>query len=171
MDWWTEKCCEWCHYTVPSVDQWYGDQKYLNEFPKLFDGVYICDDYGVGLGPWNDNRMELKSVSKSGVLIIDKHSFLEYQLVIYHFASVRFLNDHLIKVSSRMTSRRLHQAVFDVYIREIMEKRRYVKEKYSYDIPKARKVPARNLFMRIYQQYFMSIIRLRHFYNLYRVND
>ena len=171
LDWWAEQCCKWCHYIVPSVDQWYGDQKYLNEFPQKFDGIYICDHYGVGLGPWNDNRMELKPGNTEGVVLVDKQSKKEYPLIIYHFAGVRFLNDHLIRVSSRMTSKKLHQAVFDPYINETMEKRRYIKEQYGFAITKARKVPAKNPIMRVYQQYVMPIIKLRHFYNLYRVED
>ena len=171
LNWWAEQCCNWCRYIVPSIDQWYGDQKYLNEFPKRFEGVYICDHYGVGLGPWNDNRMELKSKEENTVTLIDKQSKTEYPLVIYHFAGVRFLNDNLIRVSSRMTSKRLHQVVFDPYINETMDKRRYIKEKYGFEITKARKVPAKNQIMRIYQQYVMPIVKLRHLYNLYRVED
>ena len=117
LNWWAEQCCNWCRYIVPSIDQWYGDQKYLNEFPKQFEGVYVCDHYGVGLGPWNDNRMEIKSTMENKVNIIDKQSKKEYPLVVYHFAGVRFLNDNLIKVSSRMTSKKLHQVVFDSYVK------------------------------------------------------
>lgn len=170
LNWWADQCCKWCHYIVPSLDQWYGDQKYLNEFPKRFKGVYVCDHYGVGLGPWNDNRMEQKNDAGT-IILIDKQSKKEYPLVIYHFAGVRFLNNHLIRVSSRMNSKKMHQAVFDPYIQEIMKKRRYVKDTYEFEITKARKVAAKNPLMYIYQQYIMPIVKLRHFYNLYRVED
>lgn len=171
LNWWAEQCCEWCYYTVPSVDQWYGDQKYLNEFPKRFEGVYVCDHYGVGLGPWNDNRMELKQIQEKDVILHDKKTKVDYNLILYHFAGVRFLNDKLIKVSSRMTDKKLHQAVFDIYIRKIMEKREYVKKEYGFEITKSRKVPAKNQIMKAYQQYIMPIIKLRHLYNLYRVDE
>lgn len=171
LTWWAEQCCKWCHYIVPSIDQWYGDQKYLNEFPKRFEGVYVCDHYGVGLGPWNDNRMDLIPSNGDEVILKDKQSRKEYPLIVYHFAGVRFLNDNLIRVSSRMTSKRLHQAVFDPYIKETMDKRRYIKQKYGFEITKSRKVPAKNPIMRMYQQYVMPIVKLRHFYNLYRVED
>lgn len=171
LNWWAEQCCQWCHYVVPSIDQWYGDQKYLNVFPERFDGVYICDHFGIGLGPWNDNRMELAQCDDSGIILIDKQLKREYPLVIYHFAGVRFLSDHLIKVSSRMKSRELHRMVFDSYIDEIMDKRRYIKEKYHLELTKARIVPAKNPIVKIYQLYLMPILRMRHFYNLYRVAD
>ena len=46
LDWWAEQCLNWCFYT-PDVDApAYGDQKYLNEFPKRFPGVFVCEDWG-----------------------------------------------------------------------------------------------------------------------------
>lgn len=169
LNWWAEQCCKWCHYTIPSVDQWYGDQKYLNVFPEKFHGVYVCDHYGVGLGPWNDNRMELEHKDGKGIWLVDKKSKQVYPLVIYHFAGVRFLNERWIRVSSRMTSKKLHQAVFDPYIHEILKKREYIQQVYGWEITKARKVPAKNPFMQIYQQYLFPIVKLRHLYNLYKV--
>ena len=169
LNWWAEQCCRWCRYTIPAVDQWYGDQKYLNEFPKKFQGVYVCDHYGVGLGPWNDNRMALGPGGVDEILLVDKKSRKVYPLVLYHFSGVRFLNDHLIRVASRMTSKKLHQAVFDPYIAQIVRKRAYLQQKYGLEIAAARKVPAKNPLMRIYHRYIMPVIKLRHWYNLYRV--
>lgn len=169
LDWWAEQCCTWCHYIIPSVDQWYGDQKYLNVFPTRFRGVYVCDHYGVGLGPWNDNRMELAGKEGETILLVDKKLKKSYPLVVYHFAGVRFLNSRWIRVSSRMTSKKLHQAVFDPYIAEILRKRDYIEQTYGWEITKARKVPAKNPLMQIYQQYLFPIVKLRHLYNLYKV--
>lgn len=59
LDWWAEQCLNWCFYT-PDVDApAYGDQKYLNEFPKRFPGVFVCEDWGVGMAPWNADRLKL----------------------------------------------------------------------------------------------------------------
>lgn len=169
LNWWAEQCCQWCYYTIPAVDQWYGDQKYLNEFPQKFPGVYVCDHYGVGLGPWNDNRMELGAADGENIRLTDKASHKAYPLVVYHFAGVYFYTNHLITVCSRMTSKKLHQVVFDPYIAEIMDKREYIERTYGFAIAKARKVPAKNPLMQIYQQYIMPIVKLRHLYNLYKV--
>ena len=53
LNWWADRCLEWCFYAVPGTTKWYGDQKYLNVFPEQFEGVMICNHYGVGLAPWN----------------------------------------------------------------------------------------------------------------------
>ncbi len=168
LDWWAGQCCRWCHYTIPSLDQWYGDQKYLNEFPRKFPGVYVCDHYGVGLGPWNDNRMDL-APGPGPLTLVDKASRKTYPLVVYHFAGVRFLSEHWLQVSSRMSSKKLHQAVFDPYIAKILAKRDYLSRTYGLEVPKARKLPAGNLLLRLYQQYVMPVIKLRHLFNLYKV--
>ncbi len=171
LDWWAEECCKWCHYTVPSVDKWYGDQKYLNEFPKRFNGVYVCDHYGVGFAPWNDNRMKLISGSGEKVVLVDKQSKLQYPLVIYHFSGVKFLSERLIKVPSRMTSKKFHQAVFDDYVNEIVKKRAYIKEKHGLEMTKSQGFLPDNPILRIYIKYVCPIIKLRHLYNLYRVKE
>lgn len=170
LNWWADQCLKWCRYTVPSYDQWYGDQKYLNEFPKKFKGVYICDHYGVGLGPWNDNRMDLAS-NQDGIILVDKQLKKQYPLVIYHFAGVRFINSGLIKVSSRMTNRKLHKAVFDQYINEILEKRKYIKDNYGLVLSLSEVIYTKNPLMKFYHKYMMPVLRLRHLYNLYKVQE
>ncbi len=36
-----------------------GDQMYLDEWPDLYDSLYIFESKGVGLGPWNLNNYEI----------------------------------------------------------------------------------------------------------------
>ena len=59
LDWWADQCIEWCYYTPRSTDVGYGDQKYLNEFEDRFPGVYVCEEHGAGLAPWNAGRYKL----------------------------------------------------------------------------------------------------------------
>ena len=169
LDWWAKECCKWCHYVVPTVDQWYGDQKYLNEFPKKFDGVYVCDHYGVGLANWNDNRMELKLPESDSIILIDKETKEEYPLIIYHYAEVRFLSNHWIKVTTSITGKRLHRLIFDAYIDEIIKKRRLIKNNYGFELTRSRKICAKNPFIKLYQ-ILMPYLKVKHIRNLYRVD-
>lgn len=47
LKWWKERCIEWCYARYE--DGKYGDQKYLDSFPLLFENVYIIKNRGVGL--------------------------------------------------------------------------------------------------------------------------
>jgi hypothetical protein len=52
LEWWQERCVEWC-YTHHEPGR-FGDQKYLDEWPRLFgDAVFILDDPVLALAPWN----------------------------------------------------------------------------------------------------------------------
>ena len=51
LNWWKEKCIEWCYHIYEPERM--GDQKYLEKFPKLFEGVHELQHLGGGVAPWN----------------------------------------------------------------------------------------------------------------------
>lgn len=51
LAWWRARCIEWCHDRVEG-DR-YADQKYLDRFALLFNGVHAIDHPGANLAPWN----------------------------------------------------------------------------------------------------------------------
>lgn len=51
LTWWRDKCIEWCY--AHFEDGKYGDQKYLEDFPRLFKNVYIIQNRGAGVAAWN----------------------------------------------------------------------------------------------------------------------
>jgi hypothetical protein len=51
LQYWADSCLEWCS-DIPE-DGKYADQKYLENFSKVGNGVAIDDRRGVNLAPWN----------------------------------------------------------------------------------------------------------------------
>lgn len=52
MQWWQERCLEWCYARVEKGK--YGDQKYLDQWPFLFEReVHILRQKNRTLAPWN----------------------------------------------------------------------------------------------------------------------
>ena len=83
LKWWQEKCIEWCK---DGVDEGrFGDQKYLELLPRLFDGVYPIITPGVNIAPWNETKYQY--CNKNGKVYIN-----EDKLVCYHFCGLRILN-------------------------------------------------------------------------------
>jgi hypothetical protein len=82
LDWWRERCLEWCYDRIEPGR--YADQKYLEEWPRLFAGVVGCGHPGVNLAPWNwmNHRYEFPH----GGVRVDGQP-----LVIFHFARFRAL--------------------------------------------------------------------------------
>lgn len=53
--WWEARCLEWCHNR--EEDGKFGDQKYLDQWPELFeDNIHILKDVERLLAPWNATR-------------------------------------------------------------------------------------------------------------------
>ena len=169
LNWWADKCLEWCFYAVPGTTEWYGDQKYLNAFPELFEGVYICEHYGVGLAPWNLCLVD--GIEQEGAVpqIKVKKTGQIFPVVLHHFENVAFLSNHILHASSRTSSRVLHRMIYDVYIARILKKRAYLEKTYEHKLSKARRVVTKNPIMKVYQKYISPIRRVKHLSDLYWV--
>jgi hypothetical protein len=83
LEWWKDKCIEWCK---DGVDEGrFGDQKYIELFPLLFDGVYPIITPGVNIAPWNESKYQY--CNRNGKVYINNN-----KLICYHFCGLRILN-------------------------------------------------------------------------------
>ena len=77
--WWEERCIEWCFARFE--DGKFGDQKYLDSWPKLFDNlVHVLSNKEFALAPWNATR------------------FPYGNSIIWHFQSLRIIVKKLVMV-------------------------------------------------------------------------
>lgn len=169
LNWWAEKCIEWCYYSIPGTTEWYGDQKYLNVFPIKFDGVRICEHIGVGLAPWNSKLVEEVESNNNKVILRDKNNKKEYPLIIYHFENVGFVSKHILHASSGKLSKKLHSKIYDVYIDRIIKQRMEIEKKYKFKISRSRRVITKNIILKIYHKYITPIKRIKKISDLYWV--
>lgn len=84
-DWWMQRCLEWCYDYLD--DGRFADQKYLDEFPKLANGVVSIENRGVNLAPWNLGHSALEV--RGGRVLVDGQS----ELVFFHFHGVRIVRN------------------------------------------------------------------------------
>jgi hypothetical protein len=85
LHWWHDRCIEWCYYRLE--DGKLGDQKYLDDWPKRFDGVHVLEHKGGGLAPWNITHYDVRRADARGVLVDD------YSLIFFHYHRVRLLRN------------------------------------------------------------------------------
>lgn len=89
INWWSEKVIEWCYDRYE--DGKFGDQKYLDDWPERFRGVYVIQSIGANVAPWNIKDYFLEK--QGDVLVVNKSP-----LIFYHFH--RF---HLVKTNKKIT--------------------------------------------------------------------
>lgn len=87
LKWWSNRCKEWC-YAKPEPGK-FGDQKYLDQWPFLFQEIQECDLAGAGMAPWNSISYTIER-KKKRINIFDKKS-RKSQLIFYHFHGFRIL--------------------------------------------------------------------------------
>lgn len=91
LKWWNDRCTEWCYARFEAG--LFGDQKYLDKWAVMFDCVHIPDVPGCGVGPWNVQRFDLEEKKDGHILVKDRILGTESNLIFYHFANVRYINE------------------------------------------------------------------------------
>lgn len=167
LTWWADRCLEWCYYSRPGTTEWYGDQKYLNEFPLMFKGVMICNHFGVGMAPWNLKLLDYAGEKDNVPLVRVFQTGEIYPSIIYHFESVSFLSKHILFAPASTKSKQLHQIIYDPYIERLMENRNYIEQKYGIKLTRKKRVVTRNPLIALYHKYITPVRRIKHFYDLY----
>ena len=84
LQWWHDRCIEWCYFRLEETR--FADQKYLDQWPQLFEGVHILRHKGGGLAPWNVSGYDVRAAGET-VMVDDD------PLVFFHFHRVRLRRD------------------------------------------------------------------------------
>lgn len=111
LHWWRDRCIEWCYMRYE--DGKFGDQLYLDQWPKLFKGVYEYTNHGADVGAWNV-RDYIFSLRNSQVYVDNN------PLVFYHFHGFKKVTKNIYNPSlgfmSKPISPILREHVFAKYI-------------------------------------------------------
>lgn len=90
LNFWNEKCIEWCYGEPDSETGRWGDQKYLDKIPEMFSNVRISRNLGVDAAPWNtiyNNNFNITSK--------DNEVYIEGEkLIAYHFACLSIFSEN-----------------------------------------------------------------------------
>ena len=92
LAWWRDRCLEWCYDRLE--EDRFADQKYLDRFEELFDGVLVLDHPGANLAPWNLAGHRVEAVGEQ--VLVDGAP-----LIFYHFHQFRRLAPFLWDTNNR----------------------------------------------------------------------
>ncbi|HYF84000.1 MAG TPA: glycosyltransferase [Clostridia bacterium] len=86
LNWWRSKCIEWCYERFDDPLRW-GDQKYMNDWTKLFEGVVVARSLGIDTAAWYLKYYNINEENNDIYIEKDK-------LNIYHFTSFYVLDEN-----------------------------------------------------------------------------
>jgi hypothetical protein len=119
LRWWNQRCIEWCYDRVEPMR--YADQKYLDQWPSLFEGVRVIQHKGVDVAPWNVANYTF--AEGAGQVWVD-----DQPLICFHFHGCKqllsWLFDSNLGRSGIRPSRVLRQKIFGPYIAELKQSSR-----------------------------------------------
>jgi hypothetical protein len=113
---WKDQCLDWCYDIVE--ESRYGDQKYLEEWPHMFNKVKLIQHKGVNVGPWNIANYNItKSFNKT---YVD-----DQELICFHFHGLKeiypWLYDANLGRSGLLLTKLIRVNIFRVYINELIK--------------------------------------------------
>lgn len=88
VNWWDKMCVDSC--TSNPEDNKFGDQKYLDDMPFLFNNVYEITTQGINIGHWNYLKCKF-TVSNDNVMVNNN------KLIFYHFSGFRIISKYDIR--------------------------------------------------------------------------
>jgi hypothetical protein len=121
LNWWREQCLEWC-YDLHQADQ-FADQKYLDQFPVLFDNLKVIEHKGANLAAWNLGNYHLHM--RDGIVWVD-----DQPVLFYHFQGLRKIApgvvDPCVQWYRLRVSWLMERRLFRPYIRKLRVERRHL---------------------------------------------
>lgn len=87
LSWWRNACLDWCYDRME--DGKFGDQKYLDGWPEKFRKVYVTQNQGEGVAPWNIQAWRKEDLHK---------------MIFYHFHGIKLFGFYAYKGAYKFPS-------------------------------------------------------------------
>jgi hypothetical protein len=87
LQWWRNACLDWCYAYYE--DGKFGDQKYLDNWPAIFEGVHVMQHEGGGLAPWNLQQYNFAIHGKDR-FAINKKTKKKFPVIFIHYHGLQF---------------------------------------------------------------------------------
>ncbi|MGC9031664.1 MAG: glycosyl transferase [Minisyncoccia bacterium] len=160
IKWWAKKVIDWCYDRYENGK--FGDQKYLDEFPKLFPFVKIIQHKGVNVAPWNISSYEIGK--ENNTIYINNEP-----LIFYHFHRFYILDkEKYIEASRYYVPKDAKKSIYQPYweeIKSIMNLVKNIDPEFNFGFKKLNKY---ELFIecffrfKIFEQIYLLLSQLKH---------
>ena len=107
LDWWKARCLEWCYSRIE--DGKFGDQKYLDNWLTMFEGIHSLGHLGGGVAPWNVQQYKISN----GPLVNS------IPVVFYHFHAMTWYRDKTVDLGTYRLSGDVIKYIYRPYLETI----------------------------------------------------
>lgn len=121
LRWWRDRCIEWCYDRRESGR--FADQKYLDDWPRRFEGVAVLEHKGANVASWNLSNYGYEE--KGREVLVDGQP-----LIFFHFHHLKRLRAWLFETAFLLYKARLNpvlkRRVFAPYLKAVEKERSVV---------------------------------------------
>jgi len=163
LSWWKDRVVENCEYNKRKGSG--GDQKYLEQFPGMSEGVGILENEGGGVAPWNLSRYQSTQTTRpradaaSALMLRNRETGAEFPLVFYHYQNLKYLGRRLANIRVGRADPRLKKTIYLPYLREVERVRTELEQSYNLRFSGSRSVSRNPLIA--FAQLYLARARLK----------
>jgi hypothetical protein len=130
LNWWRDRCLEWCFARHENGK--FGDQKYLDHWTQMFDGIHDLDHRG-GLAPWNIQQYNAKEENGKPWMRTIKGG-TSFAAVFFHFHGVKYYGNgrFLPAPRSYLLTKHVLKVFYKPYYAELMRIQRQLTENWGF---------------------------------------
>jgi len=109
---WGKRCLKKCTIDYDIVNKTFGDQRYVEDWPKVFKNVHIVNSIGANAALWNIKNYKVSK--KDSVVYLD-----DSPLIFYHFSGVMLLGTKEFELCPyyHIDDENLINYIYDPYVR------------------------------------------------------
>lgn len=130
---WLANCLKEC--SNESNGRTFGDQKYLDDWERDYEGVHILQHKGGGIAPWNIGKYTLEENGKE-LLLKDRNTGEIFPVVFYHYHAFKYDNKYYIDMSSVRRHEKVDLSllyiIYGTYVYEIDKIRGFLADRYGW---------------------------------------
>lgn len=125
---WRKKCINWCFNRFENGK--FGDQKYLDKWPKKYNNIYVLKNLGGGVAPWNVQQYDLLNNFK---FQIKKNKKLKFDLVFYHFHNLKFMNNNITYIGGYRIDKEIKEKIYNPYLKKVINIHKIIKKNKNFN--------------------------------------
>lgn len=160
LRWWRERCLEWCYARLE--DGKFGDQKYLDDWLKRFNGIHVLRHLGGGVAPWNVQQYEFYN-DKEKIYLRSKIDNIEYPVIFFHFHGLKFYTNGFVSFCGAIyeLNSKVKEIFYVPYIKNLLQiENDLKKESISFNVSGAKtQTPRRRKVLFEFLRDFASMVK------------